>query len=171
MSRSFYVDSLIVKEPVLFSKDDGHGIRSSASPQIASKATTLSPTRISTPTSLHTFHPVPCYPRHQGDVMSLCCPLCIPPPSQLFQDRSIKHIPQTSLPVSYSTSSVSTSEFQLRGLQTVKRSGFECSHATVPRDQGTDIHRKSPNGNELNLVEQRRLRYGGIGKYKQFSLA
>ncbi|XP_045205892.1 GS homeobox 1-like [Mercenaria mercenaria] len=164
MSRSFYVDSLIVKEPTLFAKDDGKRNRPSTSPQHASKASTLSPTRIPTPTSLPTFHPVPCYPRHHGDVMSLCCPLCIPPPSQLFQERSVKQImPPTSVPISYSTTPVSSTEFHLRNLQSSNRNNFEISHPTVARDQGTDIHRKSPIENEISMIDQRRIRYGGIG--------
>lgn len=164
MSRSFYVDSLIVKEPSIFSKDESRqGSRSSSSPQHASTASTLSPTRISTPTSLHAFHPVPCYPRHQGDVMSLCCPLCIPTPSQLFHDRSVKQImPPTSVPISYSTTPVSSTEFHLRNLQTTKRNAFE-STQIIARDQGTDKHRKSPIDNEISMIDHRRIRYGGIG--------
>ncbi|KAJ8297660.1 hypothetical protein KUTeg_024191 [Tegillarca granosa] len=83
MSRSFYVDSLIVKR---------------SSPSSTESMCTKTPVNLSSsvghhqhnlqPSSLPTGHqhPLPCYPRHSSDVLSLCCPLCIHTPSALIPE-------------------------------------------------------------------------------------
>ncbi|KAK3099525.1 hypothetical protein FSP39_005772 [Pinctada imbricata] len=89
MSRSFYVDSLIVK----------------GSPPPVSEGSCLShPTNIHVPASMgHRLqtdghlpprhHALPCYPRHPSDILNFCCPLCVQTPSPVVPESS------SSLPV------------------------------------------------------------------------
>ncbi|KAH3839860.1 hypothetical protein DPMN_113298 [Dreissena polymorpha] len=174
MSRSFYVDSLIVKEPTLVSKRCR-----TTSPTEDHNHATMSPTRASPPAHMPTLHPVPCYPRHHRGMVSYCCPLCVvPPPAQLFSDRTMHQLVTTSgltnlpsLPISYATS---TAEMQLRTLGSFARSNLK--HQTRCTDTVTLPNRHehvqtspktlgSSPGNTSPLSDQRMVRYGAIGKW------
>lgn len=175
MSRSFYVDALIVKEPSIYPKGeriDGNK-PSSASPLHGSKATSISPTGISTPTSLHAFHHMTSYQRHHSDVLNLCCPLCIPSPSQLFPERTVAQIMSTTtLPLSFPSTPVSTSDYHYKSLHSVKRDNLDRPPSTDLKSSSQDNRRASPVDHRVNLVEQRRIRYGNLGKFniKQFTV-
>ena len=86
MSRSFYVDSLIVKgQP----KERLTSVTSTGSPQHASQVISLPTSRVSTPTHISTIHPVPCYPRHAQEMMNMCCPLCVHPSQHIMSDSTV----------------------------------------------------------------------------------
>ena len=92
MSRSFYVDSLIVKgqDSHTSDKDRIKCVTPSVSPQHASQAISLpTTTRVSTPTHLSALHPVPCYPRHPSDMLNMCCPLCVHPSQHIISDTAV----------------------------------------------------------------------------------
>ena len=166
MSRSFYVDSLIVKDSTNVGSDlmMTKCNSSSKSPQHASQAITLQQSRMGTPNHMPTLHPVPCYPRHHADVMNICCPLCVAPPSQLLPDH-VSYVPATTLAVSLS-SAITSSAFGLSRLHNGSRPSQEKVHA-LP-DPGLPKHdtspRRSPTETERSVIEQRRIRYGSIGK-------
>jgi hypothetical protein len=110
MSRSFYVDSLIMKRPVTQSLSTANAV------------TLSNAFRQSIPTShILTPHPLPSYPRHSADMMSLCCPLCIHTPTPLIPEHS------ASIPSSTPTSFISTTvnslhkrEFDLQKQKTLE---------------------------------------------------
>ena len=69
MSRSFYVDSLILKKPQ--PQTPAMALSSSASYQSALLHHRLHPL---------SGHPLHCLPRSQADMLGGCCPLCVAPP-------------------------------------------------------------------------------------------
>ena len=69
MSRSFYVDSLILKKPQ--PQTTAMALSSSASYQSALLHHRLHPL---------SGHPLHCLPRSQADMLGGCCPLCVAPP-------------------------------------------------------------------------------------------
>lgn len=161
MSRSFYVDSLIVKEPSSLSKPV-----SVASISSGVHVTALSPTKASTPSSLPALHPVPCYPRHQNDFLNLCCPLCIPAAQtvQLFADRSVKQILPTTTtnPINFTTTSAASVETPLkhRLFHSEARSHSIQSEDKLQPSRQEPSNCRSPSA----ITDQRRIRYGNIGK-------
>jgi hypothetical protein len=77
MSRSFFVDSLIVKDTpaTVVSKTDcapSHSLGMSMGVGLRQSTPSIRLPAVS--------HSLPCYPRHPQDMISLCCPLCIHTP-------------------------------------------------------------------------------------------
>ncbi|XP_059161245.1 GS homeobox 1-like [Physella acuta] len=83
MSRSFYVDSLIVKKP-------GVSPPPTSSPHIQ---TMMVPTLLARSRPSHHLHPSPgiaCYTRHPGDLFgAFCCPLCVHVPTNALAPHSL----------------------------------------------------------------------------------
>ncbi|XP_036360681.1 GS homeobox 1-like [Octopus sinensis] len=81
MSRSFLVDSLILKKPKVNENGGnspaGNTHPSHQSPSIHGRGSpsSICPSRLSS-----TTQPLTCYPRHPSDVLGFCCPLCIHTP-------------------------------------------------------------------------------------------
>nr|AAV85466.1 Gsx homeodomain protein [Euprymna scolopes] len=78
MSRSFLVDSLILKKP----KENGSS-SPPTDPYHPSHHANRSTTPPGCPTRMHpsmAAHPLSCYPRHPADMLGFCCPLCIHTP-------------------------------------------------------------------------------------------
>ncbi|XP_033744181.1 GS homeobox 1-like [Pecten maximus] len=91
MSRSFYVDSLIVKKPAVTSP------LSVSESIVTSHASNLHMS--SGLHAVHRHHPhhplhhqadhaLSCYPRHPADILSYCCPLCVHTPTSLIAEGS-----------------------------------------------------------------------------------
>ncbi|XP_052791970.1 homeobox protein Hox-B3a-like [Mya arenaria] len=123
------------------------------------------------------MHPVPCYPRHHHDLMNLCCPLCIPPPAQLFADRAMKQLVSTtpistiaslaSVPLNFTTV-MSSAEMQLRNIESAARSHMKQIRCTPTEPEGrmedSMMSSKTTSlGTPSSVTEQRRIRYGAIG--------
>ena len=165
MSRSFYVDSLIVKDSPHSSigKDKpGCDIISSPSPQHGSQAISIPKTRIPTPTQVHAIHPLPCYPRHHGDIMNMYCQLCMTSPSTLLPESTGNHtshisIVPTTLPLSLSSALPSTN-YSVSRLHTSVMSQRDVS--LCPTD------RLSPSEKVSSITEKQRIRYGSIGMFQ-----
>lgn len=170
MSRSFYVDSLIVKEPIAISKSV-----SAARISTENRISTLSsPIKASPTSNISALHPVPCYPRHHSDFLNLCCPLCIPTAqtAQIYADRAMKQMLPT--PTTTSTLNLSStisslpetqsqhSAFHPEGKSQIKQqpSTVSSEHLSLGRSEPLTSNHQSPS----SLTEQRRIRYGNIGK-------
>jgi len=173
MSRSFYVDSLIVKEPSTLSKV----CRSDGSPPSSDhRRSTTSPKTASPPSShMSALHPVPCYPRHPADPFNFCCPLYIPTPAQLYADRAMKHFVSSSpittlstLPLNYSTV-VTSADIHMRNIEVKPQTltspmksrnlGLDRS-VELPSQPGDRTSPRTP----TSLTEHSRIRYGSLGK-------
>lgn len=166
MSRSFYVDSLIVKEPSSMSKPCN-----SVSVSTDSPIATLSPTRASPPSGLQTLHPVPCYPRHHGDFLNLCCPLCLPTAQtahQIFADRTVKQIIPTpaSNSLSFTPASTASPETRIKEsvFQSIGGSPFKLSSVCSEKRLAGLGDISPPRHTTTATSEQRRIRYGTIGR-------
>lgn len=92
MSRSFYVDSLIVKKPPVTSPLS-----------VSDSIVTSHASSLHLPSGLHAVHrhhplhhadhALPCYPRHPTDILSYCCPLCVHTPTSLIPESSAATLP------------------------------------------------------------------------------
>ncbi|XP_076071743.1 uncharacterized protein LOC143043217 [Mytilus galloprovincialis] len=97
MSRSFYVDSLIMKRPVTQSLGSTNPVTIPSALRHALPASHMLPS-----------HPLPCYPRHSTDMLSFCCPLCVHSPAPLVPQSS------ASIPSNTPTSFISTTVTSLQ---------------------------------------------------------
>ncbi|XP_069129203.1 GS homeobox 1-like [Argopecten irradians] len=92
MSRSFYVDSLIVKKPAVTSPLS-----------VSESIVTSHASNLHMSSGLHAVHrhhhphhplhhqadhALSCYPRHPADILSYCCPLCVHTPTSLIPEGS-----------------------------------------------------------------------------------
>ena len=150
MSRSFYVDSLIVKR---------------STPPVTETVCISHPSSLHTPVPLgHRPHPeghippghhaLPCYPRHPSDILNLCCPLCVQTPAPGIPESS------SSMPVINSNFSFSSSAGHISRLN----SGFSIPRpqlSTPKKEQISPQGRKSP-----LLTEQKKSKSTSIGKCK-----
>lgn len=86
MSRSFYVDSLIVKKPGV----PCHSPPATSSPHLQ---TMMVPTLLARSRPSHHLHPSPgiaCYTRHPGDLFgAFCCPLCVHVPTNALAPHGL----------------------------------------------------------------------------------
>ncbi|KAL3878987.1 hypothetical protein ACJMK2_031309 [Sinanodonta woodiana] len=163
MSRSFYVDSLIVKStPSTTRVDKDSTEHAAAVTSHVGSGVIFAKTRVSTPTHISTVHPVPCYPRHPTDMLNFCCPLCIHTPTPLTPEAgaSIPVVPSAAkcTGVTGITSSVTVSGAMTSIGSPYHRQHFQPLPARIPHPE---THRGSPEG--ISAVDQRRSRYSNIG--------
>lgn len=89
MSRSFYVDSLIVKDAptTAVSKSDCVPNHSLGIPLPVGHRHPTSTARLP-----QVSQSLPCYPRHPQDMLSFCCPLCVHTPHPVVPE-SVASVP------------------------------------------------------------------------------
>lgn len=130
MSRSFYVDSLIMKRPI---------------PQTLASTNTVtlpSALRHSLSTShMLPSHPLPCYPRHSSDILSYCCPLCVHTPSPIVPESSAT-VPPTAEKSIFS-SSVTNLQIRSNDFQKSKPLELNSGHRQAEKESSLDIKKKS----------------------------
>ncbi|OWF48944.1 GS homeobox 1 [Mizuhopecten yessoensis] len=98
MSRSFYVDSLIVKKPTVTSPlSVSESIVTSHASNIHMSSGLHAVHRHPSHHPLHhqADHALSCYPRHPADILSYCCPLCVHTPTSLIAEGSSAALPLT----------------------------------------------------------------------------
>ncbi|XP_062608516.1 GS homeobox 1-like [Saccostrea cucullata] len=137
MSRSFFVDSLIVKDTPSTGVSKRGDCATSQSLGITPTVGHRRPTP--TPRLPPVSHSLPCYPRHPQEMISFCCPLCVHTPHPVVPE-SAATVPRmattfaTSCPTSRamveypfhrSPISVLTSKVAKRPKDRVANSGFQ----------------------------------------------
>lgn len=157
MSRSFYVDSLIVKRPSpIVSGDNTSLSQADLSPLPISHITSAPHHHHHPLPHIPTTTPIPCYPRHPPSMLSLCCPLCIHTPSALMSDGPAA-VP--GLKQAVSTGSVLPSIATSLGM--IQRRQLQLQ--TPPVSVHHSALQSSPTG--IQTLDQRRIRYSNVGKF------
>ncbi|KAL5012383.1 hypothetical protein ScPMuIL_010934 [Solemya velum] len=155
MSRSFYVDSLIVKRPSpIVSGDNTSLSQADLSPLPISHITSAPHHHHHPLPHIPTTTPIPCYPRHPPSMLSLCCPLCIHTPSALMSDGPAA-VP--GLKQAVSTGSVLPSIATSLGM--IQRRQLQLQ--TPPVSVHHSALQSSPTG--IQTLDQRRIRYSNVG--------
>lgn len=156
MSRSFYVDSLIVKrQSPIVGSDSASLSQANISPIPMSHITSASHHHHHPLPPIPTTTPIPCYPRHPPSMLSLCCPLCIHAPSALMSEGpaalpGLKQAASTGSVLPSITTSLGMMQRRPLQLQTTPVS---VHHTTL---------QSSPTG--IQSLDQRRIRYSNVGK-------
>jgi len=154
MSRSFYVDSLIVKKsPSSVTTEPTITNLTTHSTTLPSIGTGLGLHRHHHP-ALPPDHGLSCYPRHPADMLSLCCPICVHAPTSYIPESSIA-IPLVK-PHDITTSSVSALTAYTAGY------GIQRHHEPLHVKHQQPISPvKSPN---CLQTDTKRNRFSNIGK-------
>lgn len=145
MSRSFYVDSLIVKDvpTTAVSKSDCVPNHSVGMPLPLGH-------RHSTPTP-RLSQSLPCYPRHPQDMLSFCCPLCVHTPHPVVPE-SVASVP--GMAPSFTTSCPTTRAMVEYPFHRGQASVLTTKSAKRPKERV----------NSSNLHEQKKPKASPVGK-------
>ena len=145
MSRSFYVDSLIVKDvpTTAVSKSDCVPNHSVGMPLPLGH-------RHSTPTP-RLSQSLPCYPRHPQDMLSFCCPLCVHTPHPVVPE-SVASVP--GMAPSFTTSCPTT--------RAVVEYPFHRGQASVLTTKSAKRPKERVNSSSLH--EQKKPKASPVGK-------